>query len=179
MRVSIGPQKKGQMTQMTNNDTYTVYRVILTLRLSSKGVEAVRIAADDAGKNAGLAAVPEQVPDRDLGGDNPVPTDLVHVETSRGPGKPQCFKVMRRYLPKRWFEYFFGDGEGMSYRDRVVVHEISAEGLSTDEMEILRKAELASAIDRIAEDPACRPLLRSILTKAIGEGALDEFDARR
>lgn len=155
------------------------FELTFGLPLNAESVEAATIAADDLMKNEKPAPGRLQVMDCGLGGDDPVSSDLAPYDTSQGSGNPECFKVMTRYLPKRWLEYFYGDGEQMSYRDAVVVHDISSRGLSTDEMESLRRAELDSAILRIEHDPACQPLFRSILTKAIGEGALDEVNVQR
>jgi hypothetical protein len=93
-----------------------------------------------------------------------------------GDGFPQYFHVMTRYLSQHWFERICGDGEGMSYRDDVAVHEIMSWGLPGDELEVLRQAELDSAVYRVENDPACQPLHRSILEKAVREGLLKHFD---
>jgi hypothetical protein len=93
-----------------------------------------------------------------------------------GDGFPQYFNVMTRFLPQQWFDRIYWGGDLMSYRDEVQMHQIMSWGLPADELEVLRQAELDSAVYRVENDPACQPLHRSILEKAVREGLLKHFD---
>lgn len=167
------------MNETTNKSERDNFQLTFGFPLNAESTEAATVAADGPMKNEELALERLQGINCGLGGDDPVPSHLAPNDTSQGSRNQECFSVMTRYLPKKWFEYFYGDGGQMSYRDEVVVHDIDSCGLSTEEKAGLRTAELESAIFRIQHDPACRPLLRSILTKAIGEGVLNEFDTQR